>query len=90
MKVDNAGAQHVVAADYSVRDESNSAGADPLALGVQKQASDDRSLCLENPRPVGAVSSLTENVTCPFQAEPAQPEVDLQTDLPLLRSITFR
>jgi hypothetical protein len=34
-------------------------------------ASDDRSLCLKNPRPVGAESSLTENVTSPFQAEPA-------------------
>ena len=40
-----------------------SAGADPLALRIQKQASDDRSLCLENPRPEGAESSLTENVT---------------------------
>ena len=47
-----------------------SAGADPLALSIQKQASDDRSLCLENPRPEGAESSLTENVTSPFQAEP--------------------
>jgi len=52
----------------------NSAGADPPALAIhnQKQASDDRSLCLENPRPVGAESSLTKNVTSPFQAEPAQ------------------
>ncbi|HMD07389.1 MAG TPA: hypothetical protein VKH63_07620 [Candidatus Acidoferrum sp.] len=49
-----------------------SAGADPLALSIQKQASDDRSSCLENPRPEGAESSLTENVTSPFQAEPAQ------------------
>ena len=48
-----------------------SAGADPLALIIQKQASDDRSLCLENPRPERAESSLTENVTSPFQAEPA-------------------
>ena len=48
-----------------------SAGTDPLALSIQKQASDDRSLCLENPRPEGAESSLTENVTSPFQAEPA-------------------
>src|SRR5437016_13646781 len=47
-----------------------SAGVDPLAL-IQKQASDDRSSCLENPRPAGAESSLTENVTSPFQAEPA-------------------
>jgi hypothetical protein len=35
-------------------------------------ASDDRFPCLENPRPKGAESSLTENVTSPFQAEPAQ------------------
>jgi hypothetical protein len=55
----------------------NSAGADPLALGIQKQtqASDDRLSCLENPRPVGAESSLTENVTSPFPAEPAQSKV---------------
>ena len=49
-----------------------SAGVDPLALSILKQASDDRSSCLENPRPEGAESSLTENVTSPFQAEPAQ------------------
>ena len=49
-----------------------SAGVDPLALNIQKQASDDRSSCLENPRPDGAESSLMENVTSPFQAEPAQ------------------
>src|SRR6266478_3682378 len=48
-----------------------SAGVDPLALSIQKQASDDRSSCLENPRPEGAESSLTENVASPFQAEPA-------------------
>ena len=48
-----------------------SAGVDPLALSIQKQASDDRSSCLENPRPNGAESSLTENVISPFQAEPA-------------------
>ena len=49
----------------------SSAGLDPLTLSIQKQASDDRSSCLENPRPEGAESSLTENVTSPFQAEPA-------------------
>jgi hypothetical protein len=49
-----------------------SAGADPLALSIQNQASDDRPSCLENPRPEGAESSLTENVTSPFQTEPAQ------------------
>jgi hypothetical protein len=52
----------------------NSAGANPLALTHhQIQASGDRLPCLENPRPKGAESSLTENVTSPFQAEPAQP-----------------
>jgi hypothetical protein len=52
----------------------NSAEADPSALSIQYQkwASDDRSSCLENPRPKGAESSLTENVTSPFQTEPAQ------------------
>src|SRR5271170_4728459 len=52
----------------------NSAGANPLALTHhQIKASGDRLPCLENPRPKGAESSLTENVTSPFQAEPAQP-----------------
>jgi hypothetical protein len=52
----------------------NSAGTDPLALCISNQtpASDDRLPCLKNPRPEGAESSLTENVTSPFQAEPAQ------------------
>jgi hypothetical protein len=52
----------------------NSAGADPLALYIHNRtpASDDRLPCLKNPRPEGAESSLTENVTSPFQAEPAQ------------------
>ena len=51
-----------------------SARVDPLALSIQKQnqASDDSPSCLENPRPERAESSLTENVTSPFQAEPAQ------------------
>ena len=55
----------------------NSAGADPLALCIHKQnlASDDRLSCLENPRPEGAESSLTENVNSPFQAEPAHPQI---------------
>ena len=51
----------------------NSAGANPLALTHhQIQASGGRLPCLENPRPKGAESSLTENVTSPFQAEPTQ------------------
>jgi hypothetical protein len=49
-----------------------SAGTDPLAISIQKQTSDDRPSCLENPRPEGAESSLTENVTFPFQARPTQ------------------
>ena len=36
----------------------------------QKESSDDRPACLENPRPAGAESTLTENVASPFQAEP--------------------
>jgi hypothetical protein len=36
------------------------------------QSSDDRPPCLENPRPAGSESALTENVASPFQAEPAQ------------------
>ena len=50
----------------------NSAGADPLVLGIQKQtlASDDTlGPLLENPRPKRAESSLTENVTSPFSAD---------------------
>jgi len=55
----------------------NSAGANPLALTHhQIQASGDRLPCLENPRPKGAESSLTENVTSPFQAEPAQNNIN--------------
>ena len=55
----------------------NSAGANPLALTHhQIQASGDRLPCLENPRPKGAESSLTENVTSPFQAEPAHVLLD--------------
>ena len=42
-----------------------------LALSIQKQTSDDRSSCLENPRPKGAESSLTETLPSPFQTEPA-------------------
>jgi hypothetical protein len=44
-----------------------SAGVDPLALSIQKQASDDRSSCLENPRPEGAESSLTETPPLHFR-----------------------
>src|SRR5208337_3712339 len=48
-------------------------GSDPLApCTYRKQSSDDRPPCLENPRPAGAESTLTENVASPFQAEPTQ------------------
>src|SRR5713101_677096 len=49
------------------------AGAYPLALRTnRKPSSDDRPACLENPRPAGAESTLTENVASPFHAEPGQ------------------
>jgi len=44
-----------------------------LSIHKQRQASDDRSSCLKNPRPAGAESSLTERTTSPFQTEPRQP-----------------
>ena len=51
----------------------SSAGANALALHTDngKKSSDDRPQCLENPRPAGAESTLTENVASPFHAEPA-------------------
>ncbi len=52
----------------------SSAGANPLALCIaQNESSDDRPPCLENPRPEGAESTLTENAASPFHAEPKQP-----------------
>jgi hypothetical protein len=48
----------------------SSAGANPLALHTDNQKSHRTPLCLENPRPAGADSTLTENVASPFQAEP--------------------
>jgi hypothetical protein len=49
----------------------SSAGANPLALcSAKNQSSDDRPPCLENPRPEGAESTLTENAPSPFHAEP--------------------
>src|ERR1700730_10122459 len=51
-----------------------SAGADPLALcNALRESSDDRPPCLENPRPEGAESTLTENASSPFHAEPKHP-----------------
>ena len=56
----------------------SSAGVNPLALCIVKnESSDDRPPCLENPRPEGAESTLTENAPSPFHAEPKQlPLVD--------------
>jgi hypothetical protein len=49
----------------------SSAGANPLPLCIAKnESSDDRPPCLENPRPEGAESTLTENGASPFHAEP--------------------
>jgi|SRR5271165_7657579 len=51
---------------------SSSAGGSSLALHTDgRESSDDRSPCLENPRPEGAESTLTENAASPFPAEPA-------------------
>src|ERR1039457_7664515 len=47
----------------------SSAGGCSLAPHARR-LSDDRPSCLENPRPAGAESTLTENVASPFQAEP--------------------
>src|SRR5271157_4341849 len=56
-------------------------GSDPLApCTYRKQSSDDRPPCLENPRPAGAESTLTENVASPFQAEPTQVAATLHPD----------
>jgi hypothetical protein len=50
-----------------------SAGPNPLALcTARRQSSDDRPPCLENPRPEGAESTLTETAASPFHAEPEQ------------------
>ena len=49
------------------------AGANPLALCIaENESSDDRPPCLENPRPEGAESTLTDNAASPFHAEPKQ------------------
>src|SRR6266849_5826294 len=65
------------------------AGAYPLALRTnRKQSSDDRPACLENPRPAGAESTLTENVASPFHAEPGH-STTLQTDSRQVRALTF-
>ncbi len=58
----------------------SSAGAYPLALCTAlRKSSDDRPPCLENPRPEGAESTLTENVASPFHAEPRHDGLLLHT-----------
>jgi predicted PurR-regulated permease PerM len=62
-----------------------SAGVYALALAPQPQkSSDDRPSCLENPRPEGAESTLTENAGSPFPAEPAHITVVLAGFLAIL------
>jgi hypothetical protein len=65
---------------------SSSAGCSSLALHTddQKESSDDSPACLENPRPAGAESTLTENVASPFQAEPRHSDL-----LPYIRGNLF-
>jgi hypothetical protein len=55
----------------------SSAGGPSPALHVDgRKSSDDRPSCLENPRPAGAESTLTENASSPFHAEPRHPDYD--------------
>src|SRR5712691_11366449 len=64
----------------------SSAGANPLALRTRrKKLSDDRPPCLENPRPVGAELTLTENAPSPFHAEPRHCLISATQDRDRLR-----
>jgi hypothetical protein len=70
----------------------SSAGTYLLALYIAAdESSDDRPLCLENPRPKEAESTLTENAPSPFQAEPKHPsrEAYLQFSGRAEREITW-
>jgi len=51
---------------------SNAGGPSPALHVDGRKSSDDRPSCLENPRPAGAESTLTENASPPFDAEPRQ------------------
>jgi hypothetical protein len=63
-----------------------SAGANLLALcTARKKPSDDRPPCLENPRPEGAESTLTENAASPFHAEPRHYDL-LRLDLSQIKN----
>src|ERR1700693_3606739 len=58
----------------------SSAGGPSPALHVDgRKSSDDRPSCLENPRPAGAESTLKENASSPFHAEPRQGKVGQPT-----------
>jgi hypothetical protein len=57
--------------------ELTTAAHDSRAVGTAQHQS-HRTIdpqCLENPRPEGAESTLTENAASPFQAEPTHPSV---------------
>jgi hypothetical protein len=45
-------------------------GPSPALHADGRKSSHDRPSCLENPRPAGAESTLTENAASPFHAEP--------------------
>src|ERR1700689_941516 len=49
---------------------SSAGGPSPALHFDGRKSSEDRPSCLENPRPAGAESTLTENVASPFPAEP--------------------
>jgi hypothetical protein len=67
----------------------SSAGAYPLALCTEKkQPSDERPPCLENPRPEGAESTLTENAASPFHAEPTHRPPENGCAGPEIRTLT--
>jgi hypothetical protein len=70
----------------------SSAGAYRLALCTytDKKSSDDRPRCLENPRPEGAESTLTENAASPFSAEPAQLRLNVSEHVAPRDSRDFR
>src|ERR1700730_410323 len=58
---------------YSSRWLSSAGGPSPALHVDGRKSPDDRPSCLENPRPAGAESTVTENASSPFQAEPRQP-----------------
>src|SRR5215469_4233030 len=53
-----------------------------------EESSDDRPACLENPRPAGAESTLTENVAFPFHAEPRRYSITTPKPISLAEGTT--